>query len=126
MKLLNDMFTLIDTADGVDGGFVCRVMLNPAHFIYRLHFPGNPITPGVCLVQMTTEILEEQMQRQLFLARIANIKVLNTLTPNREEPVSFDFHKLSTAPDECKVQLVISDAIQIYAKLSLTYSYERL
>ena len=49
------MFTILE-----DKGQEVKIRLNPDHEIYRAHFPGNPITPGVCIVQIISEVLGEQ------------------------------------------------------------------
>ena len=59
MKLINDFFEVIALTPS-EGELRCKVKFNPEHFIYKAHFPGNPVTPGVCLVQMAAEILGEQ------------------------------------------------------------------
>ena len=35
------------------------VRLLPESAVYRGHFPGYPITPGVCIVQIALELIEE-------------------------------------------------------------------
>ena len=57
MKLENDFFT-IENIISVDGEpREVELNLNTSHWVYDAHFPGNPVTPGVCLVQMAAEIL---------------------------------------------------------------------
>ena len=51
MKLIGDFFHIVSTKHS-EAELVWQVQLNADHYIYRAHFPGNPITPGVCLVQM--------------------------------------------------------------------------
>ena len=46
----------------VDGSGV-TLRLFPESPVYRGHFPGYPITPGVCLVQMALEAIEEMAGR---------------------------------------------------------------
>ncbi len=46
MKLLNNFFTI------VGGNESCvHIRLHTTHPVFRAHFPGNPITPGACIVQ---------------------------------------------------------------------------
>ena len=33
-----------------------KVILNPDHLIYKAHFPGQPVTPGVCILQIIQEL----------------------------------------------------------------------
>ena len=63
MKLINEMFSIVSKGDRV------RIKLHPEHVIYDAHFPGQPITPGVCLVQMIGEILQENMAKLHELAQ---------------------------------------------------------
>ena len=58
MKLLNDLYSIISRTDG-EGRCDFTIELNPQHFIYKAHFPGEPITPGVCIMQIAKELLEE-------------------------------------------------------------------
>ena len=44
-----------------------RLQLHPEHEIYQAHFPGNPITPGVCQVQIVAELAGRQLQRHRLL-----------------------------------------------------------
>ncbi|MBS1934927.1 MAG: hydroxymyristoyl-ACP dehydratase, partial [Bacteroidetes bacterium] len=32
--------------------------LNPAHDIFKGHFPETPVVPGVCMLQMLKEVME--------------------------------------------------------------------
>ena len=57
MTLKNKLYTITDMEH--EGGTArFSLNLNAAHEIYEAHFPGEPVTPGVCLVQMAGELLE--------------------------------------------------------------------
>ena len=49
--LLNKYFT-IHSVERRDEDTIFHVTLNPNHEIYRGHFQGNPISPGVCTGEM--------------------------------------------------------------------------
>lgn len=51
--LLNDFFKITDIKNA--DKYTISIEMNPKHDIYKGHFPGNPITPGVCLTQMVKE-----------------------------------------------------------------------
>ena len=57
------------------------VRYNPAHPIYAGHFPGQPVTPGVCLVQTATELLSEAAGRSLRLTGARQVKFLQMHLP---------------------------------------------
>ena len=61
--LRNSFFNILNMVSGSDGLEV-MIRLNPEHEIFRAHFPGQPITPGVCQIQMVTEISEVGNERR--------------------------------------------------------------
>lgn len=77
--LLNDFYkiTNIHTAEKHS----ISIELNPKHKIYEGHFPGNPIAPGVCLMQMVKETVEHITTKQLTLVTGNNLKFTAILNP---------------------------------------------
>ena len=57
------------------------VHYNSAHPLYGGHFPGKPVTPGVCLIQTGTELLQEAVGFPLRLCEARQIKFLQMHTP---------------------------------------------
>jgi len=55
------------------------IKLNPNHAIYHGHFTGNPVTPGVCQIQIVKEMLCEILQQTFILTDAKSIKFLNVL-----------------------------------------------
>jgi 3-hydroxyacyl-[acyl-carrier-protein] dehydratase len=62
-------------------GSKTTIQLHPDYLIYQAHFPGNPITPGVCIVQIIGELAESRVGRQLSLHKVVNLKFLAPLSP---------------------------------------------
>ena len=58
-------------------------MLNPDHSIFKGHFPGAPITPGVCQIEIVKEVLEEILGKTLILSEAKNIKFTHTIDPRQ-------------------------------------------
>jgi len=118
MKLINDFYHIV-AIDDSEGKYVCKVKLNAAHNIYSVHFPGNPVTPGVCLVQMVTEILELKFEKRLVLSTAVNIKFKRLVAPN-DEP-SFVFSKIVIEDGLLKTIVSIEDEQGQFVKMSLQY-----
>ena len=57
MLLINDFFYLRSSTHSNEI-INAQLQLNPAHRVFEGHFPGQPVVPGVCMVQMIKEILE--------------------------------------------------------------------
>jgi len=120
MKLKHSFFTIISTTK-TEMGFDFIVELNSEHFIYQAHFPDNPITPGVCIIQIIKELAIEILQRDLFLKKIHNIKFLNVINPLENKKVTFSITLSSEDENTHKMGAVVHHETQIFAKLSLLF-----
>lgn len=67
-----------------------QIRLNPSHEIFKGHFPGNPILPGVCIVQIMKEILESQSENKLILNFTSSIKYLSFIKPDVNRMINID------------------------------------
>lgn len=123
MRLLNDFFFIEDSTYTEDSG-VYYISLEASHIIFSAHFPGNPITPGVCMVQMATECLEKQLGRRLYLREVKNIKFLSVLSPEEKTKLKLILSNIKEETEGCKVQVTISSEETLYAKIALRYAYE--
>ena len=116
MKLINEMFSIVSKGDRV------RIKLHPEHVIYDAHFPGQPITPGVCLVQMIGEILQENMGRMMELDTITNLKFIQPLSPVETPEVDVVFSNISfDDKGRCKVKGTVVSEDTIFTKYSIIY-----
>lgn len=57
------------------------IHLNKDHDIFKGHFPGNPVMPGVCMIQIIKEITESALDKDLFLSVSSNIKFMAIINP---------------------------------------------
>jgi len=119
MKLLNDMFTIT----GGDTDHI-QIRLNASHKIYQAHFPGNPITPGVCIVQIITELLEHRENRTLLLDEIVNLKFASTISPVKDETVVVNFTSVEAGEQLCKAKGSIMAGEELKTKFSLAFVYQ--
>jgi 3-hydroxyacyl-[acyl-carrier-protein] dehydratase len=87
--LLNDFYRIIEEKkseeaipDGILKHLFYRIELNGAHSIFGGHFPGNPVVPGVCQVEMIRELLVRESGVDLILSGADNIKFLAMISPS--------------------------------------------
>ena len=123
MNFLTNLF-IIKSTEETETGFTAQLLCNPTHPVYQAHFPGNPITPGACLLQTAGALMQQKMGRPLFLKSSKNIKYLSLLVPAEDKEVKFGFSRVMESETECKAQVVIADESTVYSKMSLTFSYE--
>ena len=66
------------------------VRLLPESPVYRGHFPGYPITPGVCLVEMAVELIAEMAGQPKTLVGARNIKFTSPVMPEADTLLRFN------------------------------------
>lgn len=79
--ILTDFYTLTSYNKAEDGKFTAHIHLNKEHDIFKGHFPGNPVTPGVCMMQIIKELAEEFTGSKLFLKTASNVKFMAIINP---------------------------------------------
>lgn len=124
MNLKNNLY-IIKSSDVENRSFLIELLANS--IIYKAHFPGHPITPGVCIVQIATELLQEFLHKNLVLKTIANAKFLSIINPEDDKEIIFNIKKLTIDETEnnVSVSMIVQDqSDKIYSKISLTYNFE--
>jgi 3-hydroxyacyl-[acyl-carrier-protein] dehydratase len=81
--LQNDFFTVI-ASSGEGSSFLAKLALNARHRIFEGHFPGQPVVPGVCLMQMVQEVMELALGGgPLRLVRADQMKFIMPIDPGK-------------------------------------------
>jgi 3-hydroxyacyl-[acyl-carrier-protein] dehydratase len=78
--LIGDYFT-IEKRYKEDDDVTFSVKLNPDHKVYKGHFPGMPVCPGVCNIQMIKECIEEYTGKKFIIDTIGQCKFSSLITP---------------------------------------------
>jgi 3-hydroxyacyl-[acyl-carrier-protein] dehydratase len=72
-----------DDTGVVTTNHTATIRLNEQHPLYRGHFPGNPVVPGVCQIEMIKEIFSEIIHKNVLLAASDAIKFLAIIVPQK-------------------------------------------
>ena len=123
---LTEGFFIIESTQDTGGGLEAVLRTNPEHPIYKAHFPGSPITPGVCIIQAAGELLERKLGRKLYLKTVKNVKFLSVIIPEEGKNIKYSLSNIVEDEKGCKAQIIVSDETSVYAKISLIFSNERL
>ena len=59
------------------------ITINKNHEVFQGHFPGNPVTPGVCMMQIIKELTEQVTGKKLFMQSSSNIKFMALINPEK-------------------------------------------
>ncbi len=121
MKLQDSLYN-ISSENISENGHEFIIKLNPEHFIYQAHFPGEPITPGVCIMQIAVELIEYKLGKPLALKTVKNIKFLQIISPNEGCVIKYTIDKITEEDKNIKAQVTVSKENNALAKLSLILS----
>ena len=121
MKLINDLFEVLGTTVN-DIGFNSTIELNSSHIIYKGHFPGHPVTPGVIQMQIVHELLEDHFSMKLKLIAVSQCKFLKILNPEETSRlvVKIEFTRID---EMLNVKACGEQGLDIFFKLNSVYQF---
>ena len=79
----NDIFA-IESLTHSDGAVNATLMVNPGSDILKGHFPGQPVVPGACMLQLVKDVLEKAVKHQLQLKKADSIKFMSMIVPGAQ------------------------------------------
>ena len=80
--MLKDDFFTISSIQKENDSFNIILELNASHKIFAAHFPGHPVVPGACILQIVKEITELILNKNVQLIKADNLKFLQVINPN--------------------------------------------
>lgn len=115
MTLKDELYTVLYREDTH-----YTIRMNPDSVIYAAHFPGHPVTPGVCIVQIVEELAADALQQPLDTSEMQSVKFISVLTPDNGSAVDSTLD-ITTDPedDTIKVKATLRTADTTIAKLTL-------
>lgn len=118
--ILTNFYTLESHEKAENGSFIANILLNKDHDIFKGHFPGNPVTPGVCMMQIVKELTEEFIGCKLFLKTASNVKFMAIINPF-ETPELTLILDINEGENEVKVKNTAFFGETIALKMSVNY-----
>ncbi|MFD2542757.1 3-hydroxyacyl-ACP dehydratase [Lacinutrix gracilariae] len=79
---LKDFYTVNNVAV-TENNATANITINKDHEIFKGHFPGNPVTPGVCMMQIIKELTEGVVGKKLMMQSSSNIKFMAIINPEK-------------------------------------------
>jgi 3-hydroxyacyl-[acyl-carrier-protein] dehydratase len=113
MPLLNDYFK-IDRQTAENGETLFYITLLPEYKAYAGHFPGNPVSPGVCNIQMIKECAEQLAGKALFLGYVSRCRFSRMITPQTTPQLRIYMQLSVTADDLYEVSATVCDDTTTY------------
>ncbi|MEX0274935.1 MAG: 3-hydroxyacyl-ACP dehydratase [Flavobacteriaceae bacterium] len=117
--LIQELYTITDfvkEGDSVRAG----IRLNGQHDIFKGHFPGNPVMPGVCMIQIVKELTEKALGSPLFLSVASNVKFMAIINPEKNADLNLNL-TLAEDGETVKVKNTVSFEDTLALKLNATF-----
>ncbi|MGO3162816.1 MAG: hypothetical protein ACTIJ2_06325 [Sphingobacteriaceae bacterium] len=119
--LIPDFYTIVAfvfTGDRVEA----QIHLHAHHPVFDGHFPNNPITPGVCMIQIFKELAEKAIGNPLKIRHCKNVKFTALINPFTHPDLQITLRLISNGQTEYKLSGIASfgetQALKIQTLLS--------
>ncbi|WP_024771978.1 MULTISPECIES: 3-hydroxyacyl-ACP dehydratase [Aquimarina] len=117
--LLKDFYTA-NTLETVENMSTATITINKNHKIFKGHFPGNPVTPGVCMMQIIKELTEGIVDKKLFMQSSSNIKFMAIINPEKNPDLVLTLD-ITKTDDTYKVKNVTTFEDTVALKLTANF-----
>ncbi len=119
--LLDDFYTIVDQNFYEESHTLkTTIKVNKEHHIFNGHFPNNPVMPGVCMMQISKELLKNYIGKPLFMQSCNNVKFMAIINPE-ENPILDIELKINEEGNLVKVKNLSKFKTTVALKMNLTY-----
>ncbi len=101
-----------------------EIGVNWQHPLFGGHFPGLPILPGACMVQIAVELFSCLQKRPFLLTETGKVKFIQTVTPETRDGISFSFSWEEVTEDICNVRVNVTKNERLLSKMHLILKSE--
>jgi 3-hydroxyacyl-[acyl-carrier-protein] dehydratase len=119
--MLRNSFYSINSANVIANTIIAEIRFNADDPIFQGHFPGQPVVPGVCMMQIVKDFAEDIVEFKLTLKEGDNIKFLSVIDPRVNNVVQVAV-KTKIEGDQVSSTASLSNDEQIFFKFEGTYS----
>lgn len=90
MQAENDLLFKINKLKHDDGFIVVTLSINKESTIFKGHFPGHPVLPGACMLQLVKDVLAGALSMPLQLKKADLLKFLVLIDPTNTHTIRLD------------------------------------
>ena len=126
MELSGSFFSVL-SSEVAEGLGTYNLRLDRDHFIFRCHFPEQPIVPGVCIVQMLSELIAGYAGRKLYVKEMRRVKFVGPVYPDQTPELSYRITSYNDDGQTVTASAVLTplgEGSNVLCKLSLTLTSE--
>ncbi len=118
--LIKDLYTT-EFFNKTDDKITASITIDPMHSIFEGHFPGQPVLPGVCQMQIAKELVEKALERRIFLSESIQSKFLQMVDPTDSNvlDVAIDYN---LCEQSVTAQAVIKAGGEVFFKMDAVFT----
>jgi len=106
-----------------DGSVSFEVQLNSECEIFKGHFPGQPVLPGVCTLEIIKDCIANIRGNKVILSGISQCKFTGMVDPRIENILKIDIEIKSCSKDlPGSVNAIVSASERVILKLKGEYN----
>lgn len=79
--LIKDYYRIEDVVKLENGTTLFHISLLPDSVVYEGHFPEQPVSPGVCNIQLIKECAEQVAGKPLWMNNLQQCRLTTLITP---------------------------------------------
>ncbi len=119
--LLKDFYKVQTVREISDGKHEAIIEVNKDHYIFNGHFPGNPVMPGVCMMQIIKELTENLIGTDVEVDSLSNAKFMALINPFENPLLRLELHIKEDADGKVKVKNITYFNETVALKMSMVY-----
>ncbi|MDR1553770.1 MAG: hypothetical protein LBS69_09965 [Prevotellaceae bacterium] len=116
--ILKDKFFTIEKQNLANDKAYFRIKWNVENSIYKAHFPNNPITPGVCLIQTAVELFSILKGIDFNIKTLKNVKFTAPVNPLEFPETDFLF-EFAENENAWQIKALVKENETVFAKMSM-------
>jgi len=119
---LHKLFYIKNIKKNEDSSFVeALVELNAKHEVFEGHFPGNPVLPGVCVIDIIKTIVSQVLSCKAKLTHAQNIKYQHPIVPSEYHLLVLAY-QINLEDNNYNVKVEVSNGTKKFCSFKGTFS----
>ncbi len=124
MILVDHLYTIVSSSEESQTAAQFHVRLIPESVIFQAHFPGEPIMPGACIVQMVQELFISWSHQDVEIAKIVNLKFLSVIKPDEVLDLDVSLKIKKQEGNQVHINADIVKGEVTYTRMSLLLTFK--
>jgi 3-hydroxyacyl-[acyl-carrier-protein] dehydratase len=117
--LLDNFYTVTEKEFSAGTGSA-TIAIDKAHAIFGGHFPGQPVVPGVCMMQIVRELAEQFVSKKLRITEGDNLKFLSVINPEEHRAIQVSINWKEAEDTSLHVNATLFAGVTVFFKFKGT------